>query len=99
MHARVTILEGDPDQIEHGLRYFREEVQQEWETHPGFKGAVSRHDRHNGRTISIAFWESKEHLHDEREDHNRVLSKVTEPAGRELVGIEWYEVGLFELNL
>ena len=29
MHARVSIMEGDPDKIEHGLRYFREEVQAE----------------------------------------------------------------------
>jgi hypothetical protein len=55
MHARVTILDGDPDQIEYELRYFREEVQQEWETRPGFKGDVSLHDRYNGRTISITF--------------------------------------------
>ena len=101
MHARVSILEGDPDKIDHGLRYWREEVQPAWETHPGFKGAVSLHDRqnrHNGRAISITFWESEEHMHDNREDHNRVLSKVTETAGRELVGVEWYEVGLFELK-
>ena len=102
MHARVSILEGDPDKIDHGLRYFREEVQPAWEAHPGYKGAVSLHDhqiRHNGRTISITFWESEEHMHDNRDDHNRVLSKVTETDGRELVGVEWYEVGLFELKV
>jgi hypothetical protein len=38
MHARVSILEGDPDKIDHGLRYWREEVQPAWEAHPGFKG-------------------------------------------------------------
>ena len=37
-------------------------------------------------------------MHDNREDHNRVLSKVTETAGRELVSVEWYELGLFELK-
>jgi len=42
--------------------------------------------------------ESEEHMHDNREDHHRVLSKVTETAGRELVSVEWYEVGLFELK-
>jgi heme-degrading monooxygenase HmoA len=102
MHARVSILEGDPDKIEHGLRYFREEVQPALEAEPGCKGAVSLHDRqnhHNGRTISISFWESEEHMHNNGEDHNRVLSKVTETAGRELVGVEWYEVGLFELKV
>jgi heme-degrading monooxygenase HmoA len=102
MHARVSIFEGDPDKIDHGLRYWREEVQPAQETLPGFKGAVSLHDRqnrHNGRTISITFWESEEHMHDNREDHNRVLSKVAETPGRELVGVEWYEVGLFELKV
>ena len=37
-------------------------------------------------------------MHDNREDHNRVLSKVAETDGRELVGVEWYKVGLFELE-
>ena len=37
-------------------------------------------------------------MHDNREDHDRVLSKVTETHGRELVGVEWYEVALFELK-
>jgi heme-degrading monooxygenase HmoA len=101
MHARVSILEGDPDKIDQGLRYWREEAQPAWETDPGFKGAVSllgRQNRHNGRTISISSWESEEHMHEKGEDHNRLLSKVTETEGRELVGVEWYEVGLFELK-
>jgi heme-degrading monooxygenase HmoA len=101
MHARVSILEGDPDKIHHGLRHWREEVQADQETHPGYKGAVSLHDRqnrHNGRTISITFWESEEHMHAKGDDHNRVLSKVAETPGRELVGVEWYDVGLFELK-
>jgi heme-degrading monooxygenase HmoA len=99
MHARVSILEGDPDKIDHGLRYFREEVQPAWEAQPGFKGADSLHDRHEGRTISITLWESEEHMHDNREDHSRVLSKVAETDGRELVGVEWYEVGHCELKV
>jgi hypothetical protein len=37
-------------------------------------------------------------MHDKGEDANRVLSKVAETAVRELVGVEWYEVGLFELK-
>ena len=101
MHARVSILEGDPDKIEHGLRYFREEVQPALETEPGYKGAVSLHDRqnrHNGRTISITFWESEEHMHDHGGEHSRYLSKVAETEGRELVGVEWYDVGVFELK-
>jgi heme-degrading monooxygenase HmoA len=52
------------------LRYFREEVQPTLESSPGFKRAVSLHDlqnRHNGRTISITFWESEDHMHDNGE--------------------------------
>ena len=101
MHARVSILEGDPDKIDHGLRYFREEVQPGLEARPGFKGAISLHDlqdRHDGRTISITFWESEEHMNDHGKEHNRYLSKVAETEGRELVGVEWYDVGVFELK-
>lgn len=101
MHEMVSILEGDPDKIDEGLRYFREEIQSALEARPGYKGAVSLHDlqnRHDGRTISITFWESEEHSHDNREHHDRVLSKVAETEGRELVGVEWYDVGVFELK-
>jgi hypothetical protein len=37
-------------------------------------------------------------MHDNGEDHSRVLSKVAETEGRELVGVEWYDIGIFELK-
>ena len=101
MHARVRILEGDPNKIDHGLRYYREEVQPTLESEPGFKGTISLHDRqgrHNGRTISITFWETEEHMHDNKEHHDSVIEKVTETDGRELVSVEWFDVSLFELK-
>jgi heme-degrading monooxygenase HmoA len=91
-------LGGTPDKIDQGLSYFREEVQPEWETDPGFKGAVSLNDRQNGRTLAITFWESEEHMRAMEEDAHRVRSKVAETAGREIVSVERYEVGLFELK-
>ena len=51
MHARVSRLERDPDQIDHGLRYFQEEIQPDLEARPGLKGAVSLHDRQNRHNI------------------------------------------------
>jgi heme-degrading monooxygenase HmoA len=54
------------------------------EARPGYKEAVSLHDlqnRHDGRTNSKTFWESEEHMHDNGEDHNRVLSKVAKAEG------------------
>ena len=38
MHARVSVVEADPDKIDHELRYFREEVQPDLEARPDFKG-------------------------------------------------------------
>jgi heme-degrading monooxygenase HmoA len=90
---------GRPRQDRRRTEDFREEVQSALEARPGYKVAFSLHDlqnRHDGRTISITFWESEEHMHDNGEDHNRVLSKVAETESRELVGVEWYDAGVFE---
>jgi heme-degrading monooxygenase HmoA len=98
MHARVSILEGSPDKIDEGLSYFREEVQPAWETDPGFKGAIVLNDRQSGKTLAVTFWESEENMRAMEEDANRVRSKVAETAGQEIVGVERYEVSLFEVE-
>jgi heme-degrading monooxygenase HmoA len=98
MHARVSILEGPPDKIDEGLNYFREEVQPAWETDPGFKGAIALNDRQSGRTLAVTFWESEETMRAMDEDANRVRSNFAETTGQEIVSVERYEVGLFEVE-
>jgi len=98
VYARVSILEGPPDKIDEGLIYFREEVEPAWETDPGFKGAIVLNDRQRGRTLAVTFWESEETMRAMEEDANRVRSKVAETTGQEIVGVERYEVGLFEVD-
>jgi heme-degrading monooxygenase HmoA len=98
MHARVSILEGPPDKTDEGLSYFQEEVPPAWVTDPGFKGAIVLNDRQSGRTLATTFWESEETMRAMEEDAKRVLSKVAETTGQEIVSVERYEVGLFEVE-
>jgi heme-degrading monooxygenase HmoA len=98
MHARVSIWEGPPDKIDEGLRYLQEEVQPAWETDPGFKGAIVLNDRQSGKTLAVTFWGREEDMRAMEEDANRVRSKMAETTGQEIVSVERYEVGLFEVE-
>jgi hypothetical protein len=56
VYARVSTLEGAPEQIDEGLRYLREQVLPSGKTDPGFKGLIALGDRQSGKTLSITFW-------------------------------------------
>ena len=45
MHARMSILEGPPDQTDEGLRHVREQVLPQLQQQDGFEGFVVFSDR------------------------------------------------------
>jgi heme-degrading monooxygenase HmoA len=98
MHARVNILEGSPDKIDEGMRYFREQILPELKQTDGFKGTISLHDRQNGKTLGITFWESEEAIRATEEAANQRRSEVAEASGGATAGAEIYEVGFFEVE-
>ena len=101
MHARLSTFEGSPDQtpeqIDESLRQAREELLPQAKQMDGFKGAIILVDRQSGNSRSITFWESEEAMRASEEAANRVREESAEAGGETIVGVERYEVGLFEV--
>ena len=97
MHARVSIFEGSPDEIDEGLRQAREQVLPRARQMDGFKGLIALGDRQSGKTLGITFWESEEAMRTSEEAANRLREESAEAGGGTVAGVERYEVGLFEV--
>ncbi len=97
MHARVSIFEGAPDEIDEALRQAREQVLPQAKQMDGFKGLIALGDRQSGKTLGITFWESEEAMRASEEAANRLREESAEAGGGTVAGVERYEVGLFEV--
>jgi heme-degrading monooxygenase HmoA len=97
MHARVSIFEGSPDQIDDSLRQAREQVLPRAKEMDGFKGLIALGDRQSGKTLGITLWESEEAMRASEEAANRLREESAEAGGGTVAGVERYEVGLFEV--
>ncbi len=97
MHARVSIFEGSPDEIDEGLRQAREQVLPRARQMDGFKGLIALGDRQSGKTLGITLWESEEDMRASEEAANRLREESAEAGGGTVAGVERYEVGLFEV--
>ncbi len=95
MFARVAMLEGKPEQLEAGIRDYREHVVPQARELAGFRGAYLLVDRKTGKTISITLWDSEEDVRDSAEAANRLRANASRivSASKPPV-VEAYEVGV-----
>lgn len=100
MFARVSTYQGptDPDQIEEGLRYVRENILPQVQQMSGFQGVVGLLDRQSGKSLSITLWESEEAMRQSEEEANRVRRESAEAAGETVEDVERYEVTFYEVQ-
>jgi heme-degrading monooxygenase HmoA len=98
MFARMSTLEGPPDQVDEGLRYVREQVLPLMQQQDGFKGFIVLGDRQSGKVIGVSFWESEQAMQASEEVGDRTRSESAEAVGATVAGVERYEVGLFEVS-
>ncbi len=98
MHARVSIFEGSPDQIDEMLRQAQEQVLPIARRMDGFKGLIALGDRQSGKTLGITFWESEEAMRASEEAASRMRSETAEASEEQIAGVERYEVGLIEIE-
>ncbi len=98
MYARISTLEGSPEQIDEGLRYVRENVLPQLQQQDGFKGMAALADRQTGRTLGITFWESEEALRASEEAADRLRADSAEAMSDTIAGVERYEVGFMEMS-
>jgi hypothetical protein len=98
MHARMSTLEGSPDQMDEGLRDVKERVLPLLRQQDGFKGFIALGNRHSGELIGITFWESEQAMQASEKVGDRTRSDTAEDTGDTISDVERYEVGLFETS-
>ena len=99
MFARVTTLEGPPEQMDEPLRHVRERVLPRIQQHDGYNGFIALGDRQSGKVLGITLWESKQALRSTEEEANRLRAETAEAVGEAIVGVESYEVPFLEVRL
>ncbi len=98
MFARMSILEGSPDQVDEGLRHVREQVLPFMQQQDGFKGFIVLSDHQTGKVIGVSLWESEQAMRTSEEAGDRARGDSAEVVSASGVDVERYEVGLFEVS-
>ncbi len=62
MFARVSIIQGQKEQIDEGVKHYRERVLPEARKMAGFKGAYLLVDRKTGKNLGITLWDTEKDL-------------------------------------
>lgn len=93
LYARVSIIQGKPEQIDETIRAVKEQIIPSAQQIRGFKGITNLADRKSGKTMAITLWESEEALRASEEEGSRLRAQAASRAGATAPPIvERYEV-------
>jgi len=98
MHARVSKLEGLPDQVDELGRTVAEWVVPSLSEMKGFHGILVLADRQSGKVELVTLWESEEAMHQSEEDADQLRGASARAAGGEVEDVERYEVVLLHTS-
>jgi heme-degrading monooxygenase HmoA len=89
----VSTIQGKPQQVEDGIRQYREQVMSAVKKMAGFKGAYFLVDRKSGKEISITLWDTERNLQasSKAADQLRTQAAQTVAAAKPSI-VEIYEV-------
>ncbi len=95
MFARVSIIQGKPDQVEEGIRHYKEQMLPEAKKMEGFKGAMLFVDRKSGKNLGITLWDSEKNMQASTAAANQLREKGAKAAAAQKPTIvEIYEVAV-----
>ena len=94
--ARLTTLEGPPEQIDPGTRLVIEDILPRVRSIDGFAGVISLADRKSGTTKLVTLWTSADALAESESAADTLRNEAAEMAGGKVAGIERYEVAVAE---
>ena len=97
MFARVSTYKETAESIAAGLAR-SDDVTQQVENLPGFKGLYFLIDPDGGQSISVTLWETEQAMLDTVARANQIRSDETDARGGQIVNVEHYEVAVAELR-
>lgn len=96
MFARVTRFRGTAEQIEAGIRIFREQAIPWLRDASGFRGWIVLVDRDRASSVGITFWTSEEAAADAMRSGGALRDLVVANVGASMESLEIFEVALAE---
>jgi heme-degrading monooxygenase HmoA len=92
MFARVSTLQGPPDQVEEGIRAVKEQVIPAARQMRGFQGMLALADRTTGKMVGITLWETEDALRESEEAANQLRGSTAGAGGADVISVERFEV-------
>jgi len=92
MFARVSTLQGPPDQVDEGIRAVQEQVIPAARQMRGFQGMLALADRTTGKMVGITLWETEDALRESEDAANQLRSGTAGAGGADVVSVERFEV-------
>ena len=92
--ARVSALEGSPDQIDDSVDKVKEETLPRVRELQGNVGMIALADRKSGRVTAITLWESAEALRESEQQANRLREQAADSGGQRIGSVDRYEVAV-----
>ena len=80
MYARTTTVHADPQRVDEGIRYIRDEVMPAVQSMPGCMGLSMLCDRDSGRCIVTTSWDSEESMSASRDAVMPMRERATVPS-------------------
>jgi hypothetical protein len=97
MHARATIVELPPDQLDGAIDQVRNQVIPQARELDGYQGIIALVDRETGTAVTYTLWESQEKLRASEQAANQVRSQAMDEMGGPTPAVERYEVAIWEV--
>lgn len=94
MYARVSKLEGSPEQVDELERVAAEWIAPSLTQMEGFRGILALASRQSGEVQLVTLWESEEALRQSEEDADQLRDATAQAVDGEITGVERYEVVL-----
>ena len=89
MYARSTTVQADPQRIDRGIDYIRDEVMPAVQSMPGCMGLSMLCDRDSGRCIVTTSWDTEETMSASREAVRAMREQATDVMGGQFEVQEW----------
>jgi hypothetical protein len=83
--------------LDDATRHVQEQVLAQLREMDGIKGFISLGNRQSGKLLGVALWESEEVMRPTEEAATRIRAGMAEAIDATVVGVEEYEVSVFEV--
>ena len=96
MYVRMTTFRGPPEQMEEGVRLYRDQVIPWLKDATGFRGWVVLIERESQKAVGLTFWATEQAARDAESSGGVLRDEVAAGVGATMESLELYEVQAVE---